>query len=95
MFDVTVEYKRLGWNQANQWDKIGEELGEVVKAIVMNNPVEIIKESLDVMETLWTHANIIADDYGMDINIFIREHNEKLLKKGYIQDPYAGHLEVD
>lgn len=85
MFDVTVEYKRLGWNQASQWDKIGEELGEVVKAIVQNNPTEIIRESLDVMETLWTHANMIADDYGMDLKIFIKEHNEKLLRKGYIQ----------
>lgn len=85
MNDVTVDYKRLGWNQASQWDKIGEELGEVVKAIVQNNPVDIIRESLDVMETLWTHANMVADDYGMDLSIFIKEHNEKLLRKGYVQ----------
>lgn len=84
MNGITVDYKRLGWNQASQWDKIGEELGEVVKAIVLGNPVDVIRESLDVMETMWTHLNMVADEYGIKVDRLVREHNEKLERKGYL-----------
>ena len=86
MNDITVDYRRLGWDQASQWDKIGEELGEVVKAIVQGDPVDVIRESLDLMETFWTHANIIADEYHININLLVREHNEKLVRKGYLRE---------
>jgi len=86
MNEIIVDYKRLGWDQASQWDKIGEELGEVVKAIVQGNPVDVIRESLDLMETLWTHTNIIADDYHINLGKLIKEHNEKLKAKGYLKE---------
>ena len=86
MNGITVDYKRLGWDQASQWLKIGEELGEVMKAAIENNPVEEIRESLDVMETMWTRINIIADNYGINLNRLVDEHNVKLARKGYLKE---------
>jgi len=90
MNNITVDYKRLGWDQASQWDKIGEELGEVVKAIIQGNPVEVIRESLDVMETMWTHLNMVADDYNINLKKLVEEHDQKLKDKGYLK---VGELE--
>jgi NTP pyrophosphatase (non-canonical NTP hydrolase) len=86
MNGITVDYKRLGWDKASQWLKIGEELGEVVKAIIEDNPVEEIKESLDVMETMWTRINMVADEYGINIKRLVNEHNQKLKDKGYLKE---------
>jgi NTP pyrophosphatase (non-canonical NTP hydrolase) len=84
MNDITVDYQRLGWNQGSQWLKIGEEMGEVVQAIVEGDPVDVIRESLDVMETMWTYINMVADEYHINLKRLVREHNENLADKGYL-----------
>ena len=89
MNNITVDYKGLGMSKAKQWLKIGEELGEVVKAIIEGNPVEVVREGLDVMETMWTYINMEADEYGINIGKFIQEHDSKLLAKGYLKEVEA------
>lgn len=84
MNGVTVDYKRLNMTKDSQWLKIGEEFGEVIQAIMLDNPVEIILESLDVMETMWTFCCMIAEERGIDMDIMMKIHDAKLIDRGYV-----------
>lgn len=75
-----------GWTAPQQLRKIGEEFGEVSEAVAEGNPVRIIKESLDAIQTLNTLIHIVADDYNLNLDRFYREHEEKLRQKGYLKE---------
>ncbi len=79
-----LDYKN--WTAAQQLRKIGEEFGEVSEAVAEGNPVRIIKESLDAIQTLNTLIHIVADDYNLNLDRFYREHEEKLRQKGYLKE---------
>ena len=79
-----IKYKELGLTAAYQLRKIAEEYGEVAEAVAQENPVQVIRESLDSMQTFWTLINIIANDYGINIDKLYKEHCEKLERKGYL-----------
>ena len=79
-----VKHKELGLTAAYQLRKIAEEYGEVAEAVAQENPVQVIRESLDSMQTFWTLINIIADDYGINIDKLYKEHCDKLERKGYL-----------
>lgn len=77
-----VDYS--GWTIPQQVRKIGEEYGEVVEALLEENPVEVIRESLDCMQTHWTLINMVAGEYRINIDRLYQEHCEKLARKGYL-----------
>ena len=52
--------------------------------MLLGNPVEVIRESLDCMQTHWTLINMVAKEYGMNIDKLYQEHCRKLVKKGYL-----------
>ena len=74
------------WTIPQQVRKIGEEYGEVVEALLLGNPVEVIRESLDCMQTHWTLINMVAEEYGMNIDKLYQEHCRKLVRKGYVKE---------
>ncbi len=74
-----------GWTIPGQVKKIGEEYSEVAEAVAQNNPVQIIRESLDAMQTYNTLIHIVADEYGICIDKLVEEHTEKLVRKGYME----------
>lgn len=74
------------WTIPQQVRKIGEEYGEVVEALLLGNPVEVIRESLDCMQTHWTLINMVAEEYNMNIDKLYQEHCRKLVKKGYVKE---------
>ena len=55
----------------------------IVEALLLGNPVEVIRESLDCMQTHWTLINMVAKEYGMNIDKLYQEHCRKLVRKGY------------
>lgn len=79
--------------------KIAEELGELSRAIgkfrglsgekeIMDNQEafkEICKELLDVAQTSHTLMFLLEKEYGIDIDLYLKEHIEKLKVKGYIR----------
>lgn len=75
-----------GWTIPQQVRKIGEEYGEVVEALLEGNPVEVIRESLDCMQTHWTLINMMAGEYQINIDRLYQEHCEKLRRKGYLKE---------
>lgn len=75
-----------GWTIPQQVRKIGEEYGEVVEALLEGNPVEVIRESLDCMQTHWTLINMVAGEYRIDIDRLYQEHCRKLVRKGYVKE---------
>ena len=79
-----VDYS--AWTIPQQVRKIGEEYGEVVEALLLGNPVEVIRESLDCMQTHWTLINMVAKEYGMNIDKLYQEHCRKLVRKGYVKE---------
>lgn len=77
-----LDYK--DWTAAQQLRKIGEEFGEVAEAVAQDNPVRIVKESLDAIQTLDTLITIVVKEYNLDLVKFYKEHREKLRVKGYL-----------
>lgn len=79
----SVDHSR--YTVAQQVRKIGEEYGEVVEALLEGNPVEVIRESLDCIQTHWTLIQMVAGEYRIDIDRLYQEHCEKLRRKGYVK----------
>jgi NTP pyrophosphatase (non-canonical NTP hydrolase) len=80
----TIDYS--DWTIPQQVRKIGEEYGEVAEALLEGNPVEVIRESLDCMQTHWTLINMVAKEYGINIDKLYQEHCQKLVRKGYVKE---------
>lgn len=72
------------WTIPSQVKKIGEEYGEVAEAVALSNPVATIREALDVMQTCATLINMVLAEWEVPLDRFLREHEEKLAKKGYM-----------
>lgn len=73
------------WTLAMQLDKIQEEFDEVKEAMLELNYVEVVKESLDLMQTGATLITmVIGLDPALNFEGFCREHEEKLKRKGYV-----------
>ena len=79
-----LPYKDHGWNEAGQLRKIREEYDEVEKAYVQGDPANIVRESLDLMQTCVTMINMQVDEFGFCLDKFLTEHREKLIRKGYL-----------
>lgn len=79
--------------------KLMEEAGELAQAIGKYRGLsgervdldeqtvvqEIAKELLDVAQTAITMMFVMEQDYGIDIDTVLKEHWEKLERKGYLQ----------
>jgi len=92
--DLPEINKLPGWTAQSQVDKITEELTEVKEAVESENPVEIIREALDVMQTCKTLIEIVLDDWEvegkrMNFDKFIEEHRQKLERKGYLKEDFG------
>ncbi len=78
--------------------KLMEEAGELAQVIgkfrglsgentVMDEEIvvqEIARELLDVAQTAVTMMFVMEDQYGINIDLMLKEHCRKLEKKGYI-----------
>ena len=73
-----------GWTIPGQVKKIGEEYGEVAEAVAMNDPISTIREALDTMQTCATLINMVLAEWEVPLDRFMREHEEKLINKGYM-----------
>lgn len=83
-----IDWRSQNWTPANQLRKIAEEYGEVAEAVAQNNPIQVIRESLDAMQTYNTLIHIVAADYGINnIDKLLKEHSEKLIRRGYMRPP--------
>jgi NTP pyrophosphatase (non-canonical NTP hydrolase) len=82
-----IDWRSQNWTPAQQLRKVAEEMGEVAEAVAENNPVQVIRESLDAMQTYSTLIHIIAAEYAISIDKLIEEHTEKLIRKGYMMSP--------
>ncbi|HPF44648.1 MAG TPA: MazG-like family protein [Syntrophomonadaceae bacterium] len=58
--------------------------GEQVKLDEQTVIQEIAKELLDVAQTAITMMFVMEQDYGIDIDSVLKEHLEKLERKGYL-----------
>ena len=72
------------WTIPGQLKKLLEEAGEVAEAIAEEDPVGTIREALDTMQTCATLINMVQAEWNLPIDLFLREHAEKLAKKGYM-----------
>lgn len=77
-----------GWTIPGQVKKIGEEYSEIAEAVALSNPAATIREALDVMQTCVTLINMVLLDWEMPLDRFLWEHEEKLIKKGYMGGAY-------
>lgn len=82
-----IDWRSQNWTPAQQLRKVAEEMGEVAEAVAENNPIQVIRESLDAMQTYSTLIHIVAAEYDICIDKLIQEHTEKLIRKGYIMPP--------
>lgn len=83
--------------------KLMEEAGELAQAIGKYRGLsgeridldektvvqEIAKELLDVAQTAITMMYVMEQDYGIDINTVLKEHWEKLERKGYLKRDFT------
>lgn len=81
-----LDYESKMWTDQQQLNKISEEFQEVVEAVAEQKPVQIIRESLDLMQTCVTLINMQLDTYGMKLDKFLVEHKDKLIRKGYYEE---------
>jgi len=82
-----IDWRSQNWTSAQQLRKVAEEMGEVAQAVAENNPIQVIRESLDAMQTFSTLIHIVAAEYNICINKLLKEHVEKLIQKGYMMPP--------
>ena len=71
-----------------QLKKIGEEGGEVAEAVALADPINIILESLDAMQTYKTLIALTMKEYGISHAGLVKlneKHIEKLVAKGYLK----------
>jgi hypothetical protein len=86
-----IDWEGKGWTIENQVEKITEEFNEVKEAVELDNPVEIIREALDVMQTCKTLIEMVIVDWEtpagkrMKIEKFLADHKEKLERKEYLR----------
>lgn len=81
-----INYRRLGWTLTKQLAKIGEEYGEVCQAVAEGDPVNTIREALDVIQTMDTLIRMTMAETGIrNLDRFLNEHREKLLRKGCLR----------
>lgn len=86
-----IDWEEKGWTIENQVEKITEEFNEVKEAVELDNPVEIIREALDVMQTCKTLIEMVIVDWEtpagkrMKIEKFLADHKEKLERKEYLR----------
>jgi len=73
------------WTAESQLTKINEEYLEVVEAIGNNDPINVVREALDLMQTANTLIEIQRREYHLNINKFMVEHFDKLRRKGYME----------
>lgn len=83
--------------------KLMEEAGELAQAIGKYRGLsgeridldektvvqEIARELLDVAQTAITMMYVMEQDYGIDINTVLKEHWEKLERKGYLKRDFT------
>ena len=82
-----IDWRSQNWTPAQQLRKVVEEMGEVAQAVAEDNPIQVIRESLDAMQTYSTLIHVIAAEYAISIDKLIEEHTEKLIRKGYMMPP--------
>ena len=75
-----------GWTVASQLCKCQEELDEIKEAAVNGDDVNVIKETLDLIQTGHTLLQMLNEHYDNKLNIgkFLDEHEAKLRRKGYL-----------
>lgn len=72
------------WTAESQLVKITEEFDEVREAIANNDPINVVKEALDLAQTAMTLIEIQRLEYNLNIPKFVTEHEAKLRRKGYM-----------
>jgi len=74
------------WTAESQLVKITEETAEVREAVANGDTINIIRESLDAMQTYKTLIQIQQAEFDdrLDIDKFLAEHEAKLKRKGYL-----------
>ncbi len=72
------------WTIPGQLKKLFEEAGEVAEAVALEDPVNTIREALDTMQTCATLIDMVKEEWTLDLNRLIKEHHEKLERKGYL-----------
>ena len=80
--DLTI---RPDWTAKSQLEKISEEFDEVIEAIANNDPINVVREALDLMQTANTLIEIQRQEYRLNIPKLFVEHVEKLRRKGYLE----------
>lgn len=75
------------WTAESQLVKITEEFNEVREALAAHDDVNVVKETLDLIQTGHTLLQIIDNSYDGHLNIpkFLAEHEAKLKRKGYME----------
>ena len=81
-----VDWQSKNWTIPGQIKKVLEEAGEVAEAIADNDPENIIREALDVMQTCKTLISMVQVANDMDLDSLYKEHAEKLARKGYLKE---------
>jgi NTP pyrophosphatase (non-canonical NTP hydrolase) len=79
-----VNWQSHNWTIPGQLKKLFEEAGEVAEAVALSDPVNTIREALDTMQTCATLISMVQADYNLALEKFVREHREKLGRKGYL-----------
>lgn len=80
------------WTDKSQLEKIKEEFAEVCEAVANNDPINTVREALDLAQTAKTLIEITAAEYRLNIDKFLREHSEKLVRKGYMEGTHGTNL---
>lgn len=73
------------WTAESQLVKITEEFDEVKEAIANQDPINAVREALDLAQTAMTLIEIQRLEYNLNINKFMVEHFDKLRRKGYME----------
>lgn len=81
-----VNWQGHKWTIPGQVKKNGEEYSEVAEAVALDNPIETIREALDVMQTCDTLISMVSAEYHLSLKRFEREHVDKLRAKGYLKE---------
>lgn len=79
--DITIQPE---WTIPGQVKKIGEEYSEVAEAVALNDPVNTIREALDIMQTCVTLINMVQTEWDISLDKILQEHKNKLERKGYL-----------
>lgn len=81
-----VDWQGHKWTKEGQIYKIIEELGEVAEALVNKDHDNVIRESLDLIQTGLTLISMVRSESNIKLPHLIKEHCEKLKAKGYLKE---------